>query len=117
MKYDTCAYICSTSEMWDHHCPYVHARHAPYVHARRQRRCSRKQQQQGNAYDDGALHRDGVDGRDGEVLVTRSNPVAGTAVTTEEQSMPRMALMGTPTERPLDGAQVVGEAVAGDAAL
>ncbi len=34
-----------------------------------------------------------------KVLVTRSDPAAGTAVTTEEQAMPRMALTGTPVER------------------
>ncbi len=35
-----------------------------------------------------------------KVLVTRSDPVTGAAVTTAEQTMPRMALMGTPAESP-----------------
>jgi hypothetical protein len=34
-----------------------------------------------------------------KVLVTRSDPVAGTEVTTEEQLTPSMALAGTPAER------------------
>jgi hypothetical protein len=53
-----------------------------------------------------------------KVLVTRSDPVTGTAVTTEGQVMPLMALTvvtGTPKEA-LHGAQLVAEAVASDAA-
>ncbi len=34
-----------------------------------------------------------------KVLVTRSDPVTGAAVTTVEQTMPQMALTGTPAER------------------
>ena len=50
------------------------------------------------------LQRDGVDGREGggarlKVLVTRSDPVAGTAAMTEEQAVPRARFTGTTAEK------------------
>jgi hypothetical protein len=73
-----------------------------HVDARRRRRCRRLQQQRGDSDDsDVALQRDnGLDGGVAlKLLVTCSGPVKGTAVMREEQTMPQMALTGTPAER------------------